>query len=243
MCSFHRASMYTNIPAQQVRNVIQTKDLFPTCFMLVFYLAYFSTLKMKATCSLLFLLTSNVLHSIISQNTEFWMLSVVWLLFGIHNALNLGCYAAFRLLIFWIPEIFSNLAIRLIKKKTASLRLLSREIKVNWKANGSNGISHLKICSHVVICQINLSKWTVANKFCYIKLFTGSSNVRVIILFLIYLLTVANNFNNILLQPRLVDTLMTAEKHSHYQNSVNCFRKLLGKLWKFFFSSCSCRIS
>ncbi|XP_021913688.1 integrator complex subunit 10 isoform X2 [Zootermopsis nevadensis] len=27
--------------------------------------------------------------------------------------------------------------------------------------------------------------------------------------------------------PRLVDTLMTAEKHSHYQNSVNCFRKLL----------------
>ncbi|KAJ9585375.1 hypothetical protein L9F63_002835 [Diploptera punctata] len=27
--------------------------------------------------------------------------------------------------------------------------------------------------------------------------------------------------------PRLVDTLMTAEKHSHYQNSVNCYRKLL----------------
>jgi hypothetical protein len=25
---------------------------------------------------------------------------------------------------------------------------------------------------------------------------------------------------------------MTAEKHSHYQNSVNCFRKLLGKLWQ-----------
>lgn len=34
---------------------------------------------------------------------------------------------------------------------------------------------------------------------------------------------------NIFFQPRLVDTLMTAEKHSHYQNSVNCFRKLLGK--------------
>ncbi|XP_071448135.1 integrator complex subunit 10 isoform X2 [Hetaerina americana] len=27
--------------------------------------------------------------------------------------------------------------------------------------------------------------------------------------------------------PKLVDTLMTAEKHSHYQNSVNCYRKLL----------------
>ncbi|PSN56704.1 hypothetical protein C0J52_00031 [Blattella germanica] len=27
--------------------------------------------------------------------------------------------------------------------------------------------------------------------------------------------------------PRLVDTLMTAEKHCHYQNAVNCYRKLL----------------
>ncbi|KAK7793853.1 hypothetical protein R5R35_014136 [Gryllus longicercus] len=27
--------------------------------------------------------------------------------------------------------------------------------------------------------------------------------------------------------PPLVDTLMTAEKHSHYQNAVNCYRKLL----------------
>jgi hypothetical protein len=42
-----------------------------------------------------------------------------------------------------------------------------------------------------------------------------------------------DDHDNVLLQPRLVDTLMTAEKHSHYQNSVNCFRKLLGKLWQF----------
>nr|CAD7456317.1 unnamed protein product [Timema tahoe] len=27
--------------------------------------------------------------------------------------------------------------------------------------------------------------------------------------------------------PKLLETLMTAEKHSHYQNSVNCYRKLL----------------
>ncbi|CAG2062957.1 unnamed protein product [Timema podura] len=31
-----------------------------------------------------------------------------------------------------------------------------------------------------------------------------------------------------LFQPKLLETLMTAEKHSHYQNSVNCYRKLLG---------------
>nr|CAD7259383.1 unnamed protein product [Timema shepardi] len=29
--------------------------------------------------------------------------------------------------------------------------------------------------------------------------------------------------------PKLLETLMTAEKHSHYQNSVNCYRKLLGE--------------
>jgi hypothetical protein len=60
----------------------------------------------------------------------------------------------------------------------------------------------------------------------------GSSFFKIIALFLLPLLHPVNNNSNILLQPRLVDTLMTAEKHSHYQNAVNCFRKLLGKLWQ-----------
>ena len=69
---------------------------------------------------------------------------------------------------------------------------------------------------------------------------------RIIALLLLALLHLLNNNSNILLQPRLVDTLMTAEKHSHYQNSVNCFRKLLGKLiyiliiWRTVVCSSSC---
>lgn len=30
-----------------------------------------------------------------------------------------------------------------------------------------------------------------------------------------------------MLQKKLADTLLTTEKHSHYQTPVNCFRKLL----------------
>jgi hypothetical protein len=67
---------------------------------------------------------------------------------------------------------------------------------------------------------------------CYSVEAMGSSFLKIIALFLLPLSHLVNNNINILLQPRLVDTLMTAEKHSHYQNSVNCFRKLLGKLWR-----------
>ena len=70
-------------------------------------------------------------------------------------------------------------------------------------------------------------------QLCFNGAAIGSSFFRIITLFLLPLLHPVNNYNNILLQPRLVDTLMTAEKHSHYQNSVNCFRKLLGKLWQY----------
>jgi hypothetical protein len=51
MCSSHISNMYTNIPMQKVRNIMQTKVLLATCCMLVSYLAYSVTLKMEVKYS------------------------------------------------------------------------------------------------------------------------------------------------------------------------------------------------
>jgi len=165
-----------------------------------------------------------------------------------HSALNLGSAVTFRLLIVWSTSLSSGQCVRFIFK---SFQFVASACQMERKWNKTNDSvmatihENMKIDLILIVLHIecNSNSGQCPTWLYYSESAIGSSLSRMITVFLLSLSIPVNNFNKFLLQPRLVDTLMTAEKHSHYQNSVNCFRKLLGKFWQSCFNLCLCRIS